>query len=380
MQLTPTDIGTIRIFFLFVLLVSVQSAITQVPFNAAAPNGYTKKALVAEQVGLTMVSITYQRPKLNGREGKIWGQVVHNGFTDQGFGNRNPAPWRAGANENTVIEFDSDVKVEGQPLAKGKYGLFIAYNAAESIVIFSKKNDSWGSFFYDEKDDALRVKVKPVPTDKVVENLKYEFSGQTPNSAIASLSWDKLSIPFRIEVDYLKQQLDAFTAEAQNPRGYTPQGLIIAANWALQNNYGLEKALEWASVASAPAFPGDPTSFPALSTKAMLLEKLGRSEEAAAVLKSALPFGNPGQLQQFGRQLIAQKKPKMAFEVFQFNYSKSPDQFISLTGMARAHSANGEYSKALDFATKALPLAPNDQTKTAVQGMIDKLKGNKDIN
>ena len=352
----------------------------QVPYNSASPNGYTKKAFVAEQVGLTEVSIAYQRPRLNGRDGKIWGQVIHKGFVDQGFGNRKPAPWRAGANETTVIAFDQDVKIEGQPLAKGKYGFFIAYDSLESTVIFSKNHESWGSFFYDEKADVLRVKVKPQPIDKTVENLKFEFSGQTPNSAIVSLSWDKLSIPFKVEVDYLKQQLDAFTAESQNPKGFTPQGLNIAANWALQNNYGLDKALEWATLATAPTFPGDPTSFAALSTKAMILDKLGRSDEAAAVIKTALPFGNVGQVQQFGRQLLSAKKPKAALEVFQFNYTKAPDQFITLTGMARGLSANGDYAKALDFATKALPQAPNEQSKTAVQGMIDKLKAGKDIN
>lgn len=381
MQQLTTYYTTIK-YYLFVIIAICLAppSFAQVPYNSAAPNGYTKKAFIAEQVGLTEVSITYHRPKVNGREEKIWGQVIHKGFVDQGFGNRKPAPWRAGANENTVIEFDHDVKIEGQPLAKGKYGFFIAYDSLESTVIFSKKHDSWGSFFYDEKDDALRVKVRPQPIDKTIENLKFEFSGQTPNSAIVSLSWDKLSIPFKVEVDYLKQQLDAFTTESQNPKGFTPQGLNIAATWALQNNYGLEKALQWATLATAPTFPGDPTSFAALSTKAIILDKLGRSEEAATVIKTALPFGSLGQLQQFGRQLITSKKPKAALEVFQFNYNKAPDQFITLTGMARGLSANGDYVKALDFATKALPQAPNDQSKTAVQGMIDKLKAGKDIN
>src|SRR5688572_19228770 len=139
------------LFFLACLLRIASSA--QVPYNDAAPNGYTKKALVAEQVGLTQVAITYHRPKVNGREGKIWGQTVHKGFVDQGFGARKPAPWRAGANENTIIEFDNDVKIEGQHLAKGKYGFFVAYDSLESTLVFSKKSDSWGSFFYDEKDD-----------------------------------------------------------------------------------------------------------------------------------------------------------------------------------------------------------------------------------
>ena len=138
--------------------------------------------------------------------------------------------------------------------------------------------------------------------------------------------------------------------------------------------------MEWATLATRPGFPGDPTSFSALSTKAGLLDKLGNAGEAAAVIKTALPLGSVGQLQQFGRQLLAAKNMKTALEVFQFNYNKAPDQFITLTGMARGLSANGDYTKALEFANKALPLAPNDANKQAVQIMIDKLKAGKDIN
>ncbi|HEX8283130.1 MAG TPA: DUF2911 domain-containing protein [Pyrinomonadaceae bacterium] len=365
---------------LLAIIVLAVPVSAQVPYNSAVPNGYTKKAAVSEQVGLTLVTITYHRPAVRGREGKIWGEVVHKGFIDQGFGNGKPAPWRAGANENTVIEFDNDVKIEGQILPKGKYGLFIAYDPLESIVIFSRRSDAWGSFFYDEKEDALRVKVKPQPVEKSVENLKYEFSNQTPNSAVVSLSWEKLSIPFKVEVDYLKQQFDAFVAESQNPRGFTWQGLNIAASWTLQNNYQLEKGLEWATLATSQKFPGDPTAFPALTTKALILDKLGRVDEAAAVIKTALPSGSIVELQQFGRQLLAAKKPQAALEVFQFNYTKNPNQFTTLTGMARGLSANGDYAKALDFANKALPLAPNDSAKQAVQAMIEKLKAGRDIN
>jgi len=369
-----------KYLFFFAFISFALLSFAQIPYNSAAPNGYTKKAMISEQVGLTKVSITYHRPAVKGREGKIWGGIVHKGFIDQGFGNGKPSPWRAGANENTVIEFDNDVKVEGQLLSKGKYGFFIAYDPLESTIIFSKKSDAWGSFFYDEKEDVLRAKVKIEPIEKSVENLKYEFTAQTLNSAVIVLSWEKLSIPFKVEVDHLKQQFDAFVIESQNPRGFTSQGLTIAANWALQNNYGLEKALEWATLASGQNFPGDPTSFSSLSTKAGLLDKLGKADEAAAVIKTALPFGNAGQLQQFGRQLIMAKKPKAALEVFQFNYNKNPNQFITLTGMARGLSANAEYTKALEFADKALPLAPNEANKQAVQAMIEKLKAGKDIN
>ena len=178
----------------------------------------------------------------------------------------------------------------------------------------------------------------------------------------------------------LKQQFDAFVAESQNPRSFTSQSLNLAASWTLQNDYQLEKGLEWATAATSPKFPGYPTSFPAFATKAMILDKLGKSAEAAVVIKSALPFGNIGQLQQLGRQLLAAKNPKAALEVFQFNYEKNPNQFAALVGMARGLSASGEYAKALEFASKALPLAPNDANKQAVQAMLEKLKAGKDIN
>ena len=352
----------------------------QVPYNAAMPNGYTKKAIVSEQVGLTLISISYHRPAVKGREGKIWGGIVHKGFIDQGFGNRNPAPWRAGANENTVIEFDNDIKVEGQLLPKGKYGFFIAYDSLESILIFSKKTNSWGSFFYSQGDDVLRVKVKPKQVEKSIEYLKFELLDQTPNSAVIALTWEKLMIPFKIEVDYLKQQFDAFVTESQHPGGFTSQSLNIAASWALQNNYELEKALEWSKLATGSTFPGDPTSFTALTTKAAILDKLGKSDEATAVIKTAMAFGNMNQLQQLGRQLITAKKPQLALEVFQFNHTKNPNQFSTLVGLARGLSATGEYAKALDFANKALPLAPNEANKQIVQSFIDKLAAGKDIN
>src|SRR5215216_6436127 len=85
------------------------------------PNGGNKKAWIGERVGLTDVTIQYSRPGVKGREGKIWGQLIHTGYTNLGFGTSKAAPWRAGANENTIIEFSTDVKIEGQPLKAGRY-------------------------------------------------------------------------------------------------------------------------------------------------------------------------------------------------------------------------------------------------------------------
>src|SRR5580658_2168712 len=170
----------------------------------ALPDAGNKRATVSEQVGITDVTIHYNRPHVKGREGKIWGQLVPVGYVDQGFGTSKAAPWRAGANENTTIEFSTDVMVEGQPLPAGKYAFFVAYDPSECTLIFSRNSTSWGSFFYDPQEDALRVKIKPVPMDKEVERLRYEFTDQTENSAVIALEWEKLSFPFKVEVDYIK--------------------------------------------------------------------------------------------------------------------------------------------------------------------------------
>ncbi len=112
------------------MLVSAYAQLTTLP------DGGNKKAWVGERIGLTDVTIQYSRPGVKGREGKIWGQLIHTGFANLGFGTSKAAPWRAGANENTIIEFSTDVKIEGQPLKAGKYGLFIAYDASQPTIIF----------------------------------------------------------------------------------------------------------------------------------------------------------------------------------------------------------------------------------------------------
>src|ERR1700743_870467 len=176
----------------------------------ALPSGGNKRASGSEGIGLTNVTINYSRPAVKKRDGHIWGELIPVGYVDQGFGPSKSAPWRAGANENTIIEFSTDVKIEGQPLAAGKYGFFIAYDPNECTLIFSKNSTSWGSFFYKPEEDVLRVKVKPVPLDKSVEWLRYEFVNETLESADIQLEWEKLAIPFKVEADVNKTQIEAF--------------------------------------------------------------------------------------------------------------------------------------------------------------------------
>ena len=110
----------------------------------ALPDAGNKRATVSEGIGITEVTIHYNRPHVRGREGHIWGELIPPGYVDQGFGTSKAAPWRAGANENTWIEFSTDVMIEGQPLPAGKYGFFVAYDPNECTLIFSKNSTSWG--------------------------------------------------------------------------------------------------------------------------------------------------------------------------------------------------------------------------------------------
>lgn len=342
------------------------------------PSGGNKKATVSERVGITDVTIHYDRPGVKGREGKIWGQLIPVGYTDQGFGSSKAAPWRAGANENTTIEFSNDVKIEGQPLAAGKYGFFVAYDPNECTLIFSKNNSSWGSFFYKPEEDALRVKVKPVALDKSVEWLKYEFMNQTENAATVGLQWEKTMIPFKIETDYVKDQLASFRNELRNSKGFEWRAWDQAAAWCLQRNTNLEEALLWADTAISVNFGGD-HSFAGYATKAGILSKLGRNDEAAALMKTAMPLGTMTDLHQYARTLIALKKPKEALEVFKMNYSKNPNQMTTLIGLVRGYAANGDYKTALDYANKAMTVV-DSQNRSNLQTMVDKLKQGKDVN
>ncbi|MGN6420027.1 MAG: DUF2911 domain-containing protein [Pseudobacter sp.] len=345
------------------------------------PDGGNKKALVGERIGITDVTVHYDRPAVKGRDGQVWGGLVHKGFADLGFGTSKSAPWRAGANENTTVEFSTDVKVEGKDLPAGKYGLFIAYDPAECTVIFSKNSTSWGSFFYDPKEDALRVTVKPVASDKKVEFLQYQFTNQTETGATLELDWEKLTIPIRIETDFVNLQLASFRKELRGERSFNPgwQSFNQAATFCLMHDVNLEEALGWVDHSINGAFIGE-KNFRNLSTKALILTKLNRADEAKAIMKDALALGSPVEVHNYARQLLAQKKNQEAFDVFKFNYDKHPNTYTTNMGLTRGYSAIGNYRKAMEFANKALPQAPDNANKMNVERLIKMLGEGKDVN
>ncbi|HTE01864.1 MAG TPA: DUF2911 domain-containing protein [Mucilaginibacter sp.] len=370
-----------RTFTAAVMLLIAQLAFTNLAQAqlTSLPDGANKRATVSEQIGITDVNIHYNRPAVKKREGHIWGELVPPGYVDQGFGTSKAAPWRAGANESTTIEFSTDVKIEGQALPAGKYGFFIAYDPNECTLIFSKNSTSWGSFFYKPEEDVLKVKVKPVAADKSVERLKYEFADQTTSSAIVELEWEKLVIPFKVDVDVVNTQLESFRKELRSDKGFLWQSWDQAAQFCAQHKVNLEEALVWTDSAVHPNFGGS-QSFQTWSTRAMVLDSLGRSADAEAARKKALPFADMNELYFYGRTLITNKKGADALEVLKLNYTKHPNEYVATIGLARGYSAVGDYKKALTYVQKAQPLATSKPRQDMVEKAIKTLQDGKDIN
>jgi hypothetical protein len=361
-----------NVFLLAIAIVSLNFASAQMDLP---PSGGDTRAKITEEVGITDITISYSRPHVNKREGKIWGSLITYGFTTQSFiTNNNTSPWRAGANENTTITFEHDVTVEGKSLKAGTYALFMAVWPDSVSIIFSSQYGAWGSFYYEDKYDVLRVTVKPVALDKSVENLKYEFIEQKRTSCTIALMWEKLMIPFRVDVDVDKIVVNRLREQVTSQKGFNQLNLVGADNYCLNNNVNLEEALSWAQRAAALK------SYSTLRPLAATYEKLNRLKEADSVMTEALTMANVNQYVGYGRQLISQKRADRALDVLLAAKAKFGDVVAVNNGVMFGYSAKGDYKNALLYANKALTQTPSPEGKKALEDQIAKLKEGKDIN
>ena len=367
-----------KLFFCCCIFTCIQFCNAQMDLP---PSGGNPRAMISEEVGITSITIKYARPDVNKREGKIWGDgnLVTYGFSTTNFITNKPSsPWRAGANENTTIEFSTDVTVEGKPLAAGKYGFFIAVGKEESTLIFSKNSTSWGSFFYDDKEDVLRVTIKQKTNEQLVEWMKFEFLNETMNSATIALAWEKWIFPFTVETDLNKQQAIIFGNELKSDKGFDWKPWAQAAEWSADNNTHLEEGLQWADYAVSGQYIGE-KNFRTLSDKARLLNMTGKTAEADALMKEAITYGNMSEVHGYARQLMKAKKTKEAAALFKANYKKYPNQFTTNMGMVRALSSEQNDKEAVKYANAALAQAPDPNNKALVEGIIVQLKAGKDV-
>ena len=349
------------------------------------PDGENQQASVTQYIGLVKVTIDYHSPDVhapNGedRRGKIWGQLVPYGLADLGFGTCKECPWRAGANENTVFTVSHDVKIEGQPLKAGSYGLHMIPGQDEWTLVFSNNNASWGSFYYDPKEDALRVKVKPSKSE-YHEWLTYEFTDRQTEQATAALKWEDLQIPWTIKVDGMTDlYLARIRDELRNNTGFTWTNWVAAAQYAL-NAKRPNDALEFAEAAVNRRFIGQ-ENFQTLNTLAQAQEAAGKVAEAQATREKAMshPTATAIDLHMYGRQLLTQGKKEDALRIWELNAKKHPNEWPVNVGLARGYSANGRYKDALKYAKLAATQAPDDANRKNLEDAVKKLEAGKDMN
>jgi hypothetical protein len=320
----------------------------------------SQHAVVKQRVGLTDIKIDYHRPLVNGR--KVWGGIVP---LDE--------VWRAGANQNTTIEFSDNVSVEGQALPKGKYGLHMIPTAETWTMIFSKMADAWGSYTYKKEEDALRVTVKPRPAE-MEEALEFAFEDLKPDSAKVVLRWEKIAVPFQVSVSD-----ETTVANLRNQmRGraqYEWDSLNQAAQFLATKKLHLDEALKWvdSSIQNEERFEN-------LSTKADVLKAMNKPEDAKKVWEQAIAKTTPIQLYGYARRLMFETKGAEAMEILKEVAKRYPDTPFGHLSNARLKSAAGDFAGAAEDAKKAQAVAISDQQKKNIQALIDRLATKQDIN
>jgi DUF2911 family protein len=322
----------------------------------------SQRASLTQRLGLTDITITYHRPLVGGR--KVWGGLVP---YDQ--------VWRAGANENTTIAFTDPVSVEGKPLEKGVYGLHMIPGTDMWTVIFSRNSSSWGSFSYKAEEDALRVQVKPAPSE-MHEALTYDFDDVKSDSAAVALRWEKLAVPFRVSVDDKRITMASLNDQLRGAMQYTWEGWAEAANYSLTSKTDPEQGLRWADNAIRQE-----ERYDTLMLKAQLLDALNRGAEAEPIKTRALGMANATQLYFYGRQLqLALNKPDEAMLVFRQTAQRYPDHWLGHMASARLSSAAGDYQKAVAEIKAAQAAGPPEQQKPNIAGYLKKLEAGQDMN
>ncbi|HEX8708695.1 MAG TPA: DUF2911 domain-containing protein [Pyrinomonadaceae bacterium] len=276
------------------------------------------KASVMQTIGVTDITITYSRPGVKGRT--IWGEAPAatgtTGAATLDDASRRPkdAPivpyghvWRSGANEATTFTVTDDVLVNGQKLPAGTYSLHTIPGKNEWTIIFNSVADQWGSFNYDEKKDVLRVKARPQWVADNQEWLLYSIPAVTPNSAQVQIRWEKVVVPFTVEVPnveaLMRAKIDA--AVTANPTDWRIP-LAVANQYANDDKW--EEALRWADQSIKVK-----ETFQNLATKAHLLFNSGRRDEAFAVGEQAIQRGKADKVDtaRFEKQLADMKAKKM---------------------------------------------------------------------
>ncbi|MEJ2104769.1 MAG: DUF2911 domain-containing protein, partial [Ignavibacteriaceae bacterium] len=224
-------------------------------------------ATVSQYVGITKITVDYSSPGVKGR--KIWGNLVPYGKI-----------WRTGANEVTSITFSDPVKVNGNELPAGTYGIHIIPGENEWEIIFSKDTKVDDPMTYDEKKDALRIKVKP-ESNPFTERMAFTITDMTDNSANVNLIWENLKVPFKVEVNTKELTLKS----ARNSADWG--SLMSAANYCLQQNINMDEGLRWIQASTLID-----ENYWNLRVLAQYFAKMNKKSDAITTMEKAIDLGS----------------------------------------------------------------------------------------
>jgi hypothetical protein len=341
------------VFALAGLLFGGGAAVAQLPpldLPQASP-----EASVSQRVGLTDITIRYHRPAVNKRT--VWGDLVPYGQV-----------WRAGANENTTIEFSSPVSIGGKSVPAGTYGLHMLPTEKDWTVVLSSVASAWGSFTYDEKEDVVRVPATPKPAE-FEERLEYRFENPTETSVEVVMGWDKLAVSFPITVDTNAVVMASLKSQLRGLPRFGWQAWNTAANWALQHDQDLDQALQWAdqSVTTQATFQN-------LRTKAAILEKKGDTKQAEELRARAMKIATEADMNVYGYQLLGQKKYDEAIAVFRKNIKDYPNSWNCYDSLAEALAAKGDTKASIENYRKALSMTTDPAQKKRIEDILAKMK------
>lgn len=372
--------------FLIAAAMSVMTLAASAQVLTLPPSGGNERATVIQHIGLVTVSIDYSSPHVHSpqgqdRRGKIWGTLVPWGMANLGFGTCKECPWRVGANVNRIFTTSHDIQVNGSTLPAGSYALFAIPQQDEWTWIFSKNHTSWGSFFYDPAEDALRVKAKPEKSE-YHEVLTFDFTERRDDHATVAMKWEELAVPIDINVPNVADlYITNMRNELRNSNGFTDVAWQEAARYALDNKHPAE-ALAWAETANTGGGGIGRKNYTNLMTLAEAYEANGKTAEAAKARDEAM--NHPGttafDLHGYARQLLAKGKKAEALQVWERNAKRFPGMWPVNVGLARGYSAMGKYAEALKYAKLALAQAPDEQNKKNLEGMVKKLEAGQDVN
>jgi tetratricopeptide (TPR) repeat protein len=352
---------TLTIAFSTVLLGGflAHSAAAQARLISAMPS---PRGTVSQVVGVTKISVDYGRPGVKGRT--VIGNPAIVAYDAA-------QPWRAGADENTVITFEHDVTIEGQPLAAGSYGIHMfPKSSGPWTVAFSSNTTAWGSYSYDASEDVLRVEMNP-REGAFQEWLEYEFQDLRKNRADLVLRWENTELALAITV--ATDDIVVAYLRDEYLRGYgfwNATQFAQAAAYCNTNSVNLEEAEGWAARAS-----NNTPSYSNYMLLASIQDKLHKREAAVATRGLAEPLASEAQRNAIGYQLLQSGEVKESIAVFEANVKQFPASWSAYDSLAEACAAAGKKERALELYGKALELVPDDTNKARIQGVISKLEG-----